>query len=202
MYRTNNFGWKLTHVLCILAHLGLAAAGAIAYVYNNVGRESRLLDWSRMAMTMNMNTNDAAPHAAPCPHVDFQRMLTASLGITNTLDVALQTLPKSSLVLGLLGLVTNIGLFVLLLGVERVNTKLTEGEQHWRKQVVTFFSCISNLLLAGAGVALAGAMGMKLPGSKSLITPLVWVSIQIPLALITALFDTIKNHRDGKDLLD
>ncbi len=72
----------------------------------------------------------------------------------------------------------NIGLFVMLLAAEKPKAKLTEGEQHWRKQIVTFFSCVFNLLLAGAGVGLAGALGMKVPGSKSLITPLVCASLQ------------------------
>jgi hypothetical protein len=142
-------------------------------------------------------------------------------------------------------LVTNIGLFIILLRAERTKVTLTEGEQHWRKQIVTFFSCISNLLLAGAGLGLAGALGMRLSESRSLITPLVWAAIQVcvPSSLIpspplpplppppprgmsallprleipktdtsatsrrllsiaTTLFDAVKNHRDGRDLLD
>jgi hypothetical protein len=55
---------------------------------------------------------------------------------------------------------------------------LTEGEQHWRKQVVTFFGCVLNLLLAGAGVGLAGTLGTRTADSKSLIAPLVWALIQ------------------------
>lgn len=96
----------------------------------------------------------------------------------------------------------NIGLFILLLRAERTKVTLTEGEQHWRKQVVTFFSCIANLLLAGAGIGLAGALGMRLSESKSMIAPLVWASIQVLLSIATALYDGIKNHRDGRDLLD
>jgi len=80
---------------------------------------------------------------------------------------------------GALGLVVNTSLFIILLAAETTDAKLTEGEQHWRKQVVTFFSCISNLLLAAAGVALAGALGMNLPGSRSLITPLVGAVVQV-----------------------
>ena len=55
---------------------------------------------------------------------------------------------------------------------------LTEGEQHWRKQVVTLFGCLLNLLLAGAGVGLAVALGTKAADSKTLIAPLIWASIQ------------------------
>lgn len=55
---------------------------------------------------------------------------------------------------------------------------LTEGEQHWRKQVVTFFGCLLNTLLAAAGVGLAVTLGNKAADSKSLIAPLIWASIQ------------------------
>ena len=79
---------------------------------------------------------------------------------------------------GALGLVLNISLFLGLLAAEASKPKLTEGEQHWRKQVITFFGCTSNLLLAVAGVGLAAAMGAHVPSSKSLIIPLVWASIQ------------------------
>ncbi|KAK1761509.1 hypothetical protein QBC47DRAFT_397473 [Echria macrotheca] len=194
MYKTNNFGWKLTHMLCILAHLGLIVGGAIAYVYNKMSRDTAMVEWARLG---GINTG----RAAPCSR-DLQLVLGSEMAMSAPLDVALHTLPLCCLALGALGLAVNTTLFVVLLGAETVDANLTEGEQHWRKQVVTFFSCISNLLLAGAGVALAGALGMKLLGSKSLITPLVWASVQVPLSLITASFDVIKNHRDGKDLLD
>ena len=105
---------------------------------------------------------------------------------------------------------------------------LTEGEQHWRKQIVTFFGCLLNLLLAGAGVCLALTLGTKAADSKPLIAPLIWAYIQWyaeplqpatlqllpatfgvpkltgcrPLALSIAVCDAVKNYREGKDLLD
>lgn len=62
--------------------------------------------------------------------------------------------------------------------VEPNRIMLTEGEQHWRKQVVTFFGCLLNVLLAAAGVGLAVTLGTKAADSKSLIAPLIWASIQ------------------------
>lgn len=44
MYRTNNFAWKLTHVLCIMAHLGLIVAAGIVYVYNMARQSRRMAD--------------------------------------------------------------------------------------------------------------------------------------------------------------
>ncbi|KAG7285602.1 hypothetical protein NEMBOFW57_010231 [Staphylotrichum longicolle] len=99
--------------------------------------------------------------------------------------------------------------------VEPNRIMLTEGEQHWRKQVVTFFGCLLNVLLAAAGVGLAVTLGTKVADSKSLIAPLIWASIQayvpstpfckpglLPLALSIAVCDAVKNYREGKDLLD
>jgi hypothetical protein len=77
---------------------------------------------------------------------------------------------------GALGLVLNAGLFIVLLAVEPNRITLTESEQHWRKQIVTFFGCVLNLLFAGAGIGLA--LGMKEAESTALILPLVWASIQ------------------------
>ncbi|KAK0704648.1 hypothetical protein B0H67DRAFT_649077 [Lasiosphaeris hirsuta] len=210
MYRTNNFGWKLTHALCILAHLGLIVAAAVTYVYN-VSKDTQTEDLNRLSrlarfnlnadfyLDSNTNTDSDSKHE-PCSIA----LMSTFMSILNPgpLDGMLHTLLTSCMIVGGLGLVANIGLFAVLLRAEESEASLTEGEQHWRKQTATFFSCVFNLLLAGAGVSLASAMGIKVPGSKSLITPLVWASIQAPLALITALFDIIKNHRDGKDLLD
>jgi len=198
MYRTNNFAWKLVHVLCILAHLGLAAAGAGAYVYN-----------ASKEIWMSLARRGAGPcHGASSQQVLLSSGLPGYASETALIDVAgLHTLSMSCLVVvcssflfrpsfscqrlherckysdeaeqGVLGLVTNIVLFLILLQAEKPKVTLTEGEQHWRKQIVTFFSCISNLLLAGAGVGLAGVLGMNLSGSKSLITLLVWAAIQV-----------------------
>ena len=66
MYRTNNCSWKMTHVLCILGHLGLIAGAAIAYVYN-ASRDRPTLGWADMAGF------DMA-HMNPCNHV---RLLVA-----------------------------------------------------------------------------------------------------------------------------
>ena len=66
----------------------------------------------------------------------------------------------------------------MLLGAETSKPRLTEGEQHWRKQVITFFGCTANLMLAVAGASLAAAMGVRTSDSKSLITPLVCVAFQ------------------------
>ncbi|KAK4455403.1 hypothetical protein QBC34DRAFT_420200 [Podospora aff. communis PSN243] len=197
MYRTNNFSWKLAHVLCILAQLGLAVAGAVAYIYNaSKDMQMRAIPWSPLVR------RSAAP---PCHDTGSQQLVLATSVFhpsATLVDASLHTLPMSCLAVGVFGLVINIGLFIILLRAERTKVTLTEGEQHWRKQVVTFFSCISNLLLAGAGTGLAGALGMKLSESKSLITPMVWAAIQVLLSIATALFDAVKNHRDGRDLLD
>lgn len=79
---------------------------------------------------------------------------------------------------GVIGLVLNIALFTVLLSMETHNISLTEGEEHYRRQVVTFFGSMVNLLLAGAGVGLAATLGVKTVDSKSLIAPLVSASIQ------------------------
>jgi hypothetical protein len=204
MYRTNNFSWKLAHVLCILAHVGLAVAGSVAYIYNaSKDVQMRAIPWNPLVRR---------GAASPCHDTGSQQLVLATSGFrpsATLVDVSLHTLPMSCLAVvrpsfrspsfsrphgqtpsqqrrrtddaeqGVLGLVINIGLFIILLRAERTKVTLTEGEQHWRKQVVTFFSCISNLLLAGAGTGLAGALGMKLSESKSLITPMVWAAIQV-----------------------
>lgn len=56
---------------------------------------------------------------------------------------------------------------------------LTEGEQHWRKQVVTFFGCLLNLILAGAGLRLAVTLGTHTAESKMMVGPLMWTAIQV-----------------------
>lgn len=79
---------------------------------------------------------------------------------------------------GSLGFSINIALLAALLAVEPIEITLTEGEQHWRKQVVTFFGCLLNLLLAGAGFCLAVNLGLKAADSKLLIAPLLGTYFQ------------------------
>ena len=91
---------------------------------------------------------------------------------------------------GIIGLILNIGIFAALLAVETTSAKvnLTEGEQHWRKKIVSVSCCVFNLLLAGAGIGLAGAMGLRLSGrhgqlgmiesERTLIAPLVLCAVQ------------------------
>lgn len=77
-----------------------------------------------------------------------------------------------------MGLIISIACFALLLAVEPTKVALTEGEQHLRRQMVTLFSCIFNVILAVAGFGLAGALGIQVPRSNSLITPLALAAIQ------------------------
>ena len=92
MYRTSNFSWKLTHVLCILAHLGLIAGAAIAYVYN-ASKDRRAVGWASMAGL------DMA-RMSPCSDI---RLLVARqwhYAPPEALDAAaLLTLPVSGMVL-------------------------------------------------------------------------------------------------------
>lgn len=99
MYRTNNFGWKLTHILCILAHLGLLGGGAIAYVYNKMGRYNSIAQWNALNA---MNTGPC--HAGPdfVRHSDLQLVLmgnVATSAMFDVFDVALHTLSLTCLAL-------------------------------------------------------------------------------------------------------
>jgi hypothetical protein len=248
MYRTRHFRWKLMHILVILAHLGLIVAASITYVYD-LGKAVQSVQWVRPLAVADMH---------PCT-----LSLAGVFGNEFTFDVAIRAVLMTSLVVvsprlpspdphspalsgrltrhplcfsliqGTVGLTLNIALFALLLVVEPNRITLTEGEQHWRKQTVTFFGCLLNLLLAGSGVGLAVALGIKASHSKRLIAPLVWASIQVYvevpslhasckpwllargcclgihglttcrlLAFSTAVFDAVKNYREGLDLLD
>ncbi|KAK3321242.1 hypothetical protein B0T19DRAFT_466523 [Cercophora scortea] len=219
-YRTNNLEWKMTHVLCIFAHLGLIIAAAIAYVYNNMAEETAhraaaaaaAADWAAKFKFASTDMMTADAHQL---HLYNTALRNGGFINPGSFDLSsIQTLTMSCLVLaaswasfptkhGILGLVTNVGLFVTLLAVEPTKVTLTEGEQHWRRQMVTVFSCVLNIVLLGAGVGLAGAIVIRVTAhSKSLITPLAWLLIQAPLSLTTALYDVVKNHREGKDLLD
>ncbi|KAK4222220.1 hypothetical protein QBC38DRAFT_375554 [Podospora fimiseda] len=193
MYRPRYFRWKMLHVLSILAHLGLVCGGSVAYVYNNVGRQpSPTMQQFQHTRFILMTTADHEP----CP-------FTLD-GIQNwgAFNAASHTLLLTCIFVGVFGLIINVGMFCLLLAVEVNKVTLTEGQQHWRKQIVTFFACVLNLILAGAGAGLVGLLSADVDETKSLIAPLVLASIQAPLAVSTAIFDAIKNHREGKDLLD
>ncbi|KAL2158740.1 hypothetical protein VTH06DRAFT_3931 [Thermothelomyces fergusii] len=181
MYRTKHFRWKLMHLWGISAHFGLVVTAAIGYICQ-LGTTARPERWSR-AMTAARETSGCNPvMAAP--------------------DSETHMLLRACLILGSLGFGTNIVIFVALLAMERIQVALTEGEQHWRKQVVTFFGCLLSLLLAGAGFCLAVQLSSRAAESKFLIAPLVWTYFQAPLAFAIAVCDALKNYREGKDLLD
>ncbi|KAK4107532.1 hypothetical protein N656DRAFT_719893 [Canariomyces notabilis] len=189
MYRTKHFRWKLTHVLAILAHLGLTVAASTSYIYN-LNKGTRMAEWRSLSL-------QTSGDSVPCRFA-----VLGGLGTFGTFDVAVRGLLLTCLAVGAIGAVLNAAIFTLLLSMEPNRIMLTEGEQHWRKQVVTFFGCVLNLLLAGAGVGLAGTLGTRTADSKSLIAPLVWALIQATLSLAVAIFDAVKNHNEGKDLLD
>jgi len=97
MYRTNNLGWKVTHVLCILGHLGLVVAAAVAYVYN-LGRE----DDSRAAWLSSLDLNlrvSARSGVAPDPEEALRNVLVTALAMgafgaaPGSFDAATHTLP-------------------------------------------------------------------------------------------------------------
>ncbi|KAK3997026.1 hypothetical protein QBC44DRAFT_230198 [Cladorrhinum sp. PSN332] len=197
MYRPRHFRWKMLHVLSILAHLGLICGGSVAYVYNNVGhRSSTALQQLHNTGFKIMTTTDHEP----CPFTWMS--LDDDLQNRGAFDVASRTLLLACIFVGVFGLIINVGMFCLLLAVETNKVTLTEGQQHWRKQIVTFFACVLNVILAAAGVGLAGSLSANVGETKSMMAPLILASLQAPLALSTAIFDAIKNHREGKDLLD
>ncbi|KAK4159688.1 hypothetical protein QBC43DRAFT_221393 [Cladorrhinum sp. PSN259] len=200
MYRPNNFRWKLVHVASILAHLGLICAGSVAYIYNNIGRSPKLsMQQLQQLHNAPFRVNTVSGHD-PCP---FTWMEVAD-GIQNwgTFDVASQTLLLTCIFLGAFGLFINIAMFCILLAVESNKVTLTEGQQHWRKQIVTFFACVLNVILSAAGVGLVGLLGANVAETRSMMPSLILASIQSPLALSTAIYDAVKNHQEGKDLLD
>ncbi|VBB83603.1 Putative protein of unknown function [Podospora comata] len=188
MQHTSNFRWKLLHLLSILVHLGLVCAGSVAYVYN-LGQNTRPLE--RTSLTISSADSN------PCPLT-----MVDGIGGWGAFDVAGRTLLMSCIFLGALGLTINIAAFGLLLSMEIHRVALTEGQQHWRKQIVTVFACVLNIFLSGAGVGMASILSTRVAESKSMIVPLVWLSFQVPIALSTAIMDAIKNHREGQDLLD
>jgi len=210
-YRTNNIRWKLTHVLVILAHVGLILAGVMAYIFY-LGNDVRIVNLGKVAAVKSMGLLQSPPQSSPCGTneggvVSLSMMTTAdgnsAFGILDPqFEMASRILPISCIILGTLGMVINVGLFMALLAADKTDYSLTESEQHWRKQVVTFFGCLFNLIMTCAGTSLAGTMAARTADSRLLIAPLLWASIQVPLSLTTAVSDAIKNYREGKDLLD
>ncbi|KAK4195239.1 hypothetical protein QBC40DRAFT_186268 [Triangularia verruculosa] len=188
MQHTGHSRWKLIHLLSILVHLGLICAGSVAFVYN-LGQNARPLGGTSLRIS-SADTN-------PCPLT-----LVDNTGSWGAFDVADRTLLTNCIFVGAFGLTINVAAFGLLLSMETHRVTLTEGQQHWRKQIITAFACVLNIFLAGAGVAMAGILSARIVESKSLIMPLVWVSLQAPIALSTAILDAIKNYREGQDLLD
>ncbi|KAL0470053.1 hypothetical protein QR685DRAFT_522669 [Neurospora intermedia] len=224
MYRTNHPRWKLTHILCILGHLGLIIAGVVAFIHNLESEADNFDSISQQptSIVMNMSDDQTVINAdtKSCTIVLVQGLGNGAdgksgSGHSNFGIIVNELLPVASVIVGTIGLLLNIGIFAALLAVESTSAKvnLTEGEQHWRKKIVTVSCCVFNLLLAGAGIGLAGAMGIRLSSvggrhlgmsesERSLIAPLVLGAVQAPLCVITALFDFIKNHREGQDLID
>ncbi|KAH6613267.1 hypothetical protein F5144DRAFT_661263 [Chaetomium tenue] len=188
MYRTKHFRWKLMHVWGILAHLGLVVAVAINYIYD-LDKATRSITWSHLSA---VETSSRPRELA----------LVAASSDVFTFDRSTHALLKACLIMGSLGFTINVILLALLLAVEPNRISLTEGEQHWRRQVVTLFGCLLNLLLAGAGVCLAATLGIKVAESKPLLAPLLWTYIQAPLVFSIAVCDAVKNYIEGKDLLD
>lgn len=58
MYRTNHPWWKLTHLLCILGHLGLIIAGVVAFIHNLQSEADNLDATSQQPTTIVMNLSD------------------------------------------------------------------------------------------------------------------------------------------------
>jgi hypothetical protein len=184
----------LVHVLCILTHFGMTIAAAIGYIYNHdQDRVTGLSDWSYLT-TANVKPchfalSGGLKHRATAD-MTARTLLVACLGVVSSVLITpshptqpcinSDYTPPSSFALsqGTIGLGLNVILFALLLATEINNITLTEGEQYWRRQVVTLFGCVLNLLLAGAGVGLALTLGTKEAGSRLLIAPLIWASIQ------------------------
>jgi hypothetical protein len=184
----------LVHVLCILTHFGMTIAAAIGYIYNHdQDRVTGLSDWSYLT-TANVKPchfalSGGLKHRATAD-MTARTLLVACLGVVSSVLITpshptqpcinSDYTPPSSFAFsqGTIGLGLNVILFALLLATEINNITLTEGEQYWRRQVVTLFGCVLNLLLAGAGVGLALTLGTKEAGSRLLIAPLIWASIQ------------------------
>ncbi|KAL2265131.1 hypothetical protein VTJ83DRAFT_6231 [Remersonia thermophila] len=162
MYRTTQLCWKLMHVACILVHLNLMVAVAVSYIYD-LGRSTRSVRWATPALTDSNRCVSVPGLVSQSPF---------------TFDAASHILLKACFLVGMLGFIFNITLFVFLLAVEPNRITLTEGEQHWRKQVVTFFGCCLNVLLACASVGLAFTLSVKTSDYGALIAPFICTYIQ------------------------
>jgi hypothetical protein len=240
----------------MLAHLGLVVAVAISYIYD-LGITTQLISRGHHPTATGVSTSAACSLASLAKvesgftfDMATHTLLKACLIVvsshpafplsarppvrpcpTGIILHPLSDLPNSSFfVQGTLGLTVNIALLILFLAVEPNRITLTESEQHWRKQVVTVFACVVNLLLAGAGIGLGLPLSIKAADSSPLIVPLILTSIQAyvkpeslrirkpgcllllvgfpklttcrPLAFCTAVCDAVKNYQEGQDLLD
>lgn len=58
MYRTNHPRWKLTHILCILGHLGLIIAGVVAFIHNLESEADNFDSLSQQPTSIVMNMSD------------------------------------------------------------------------------------------------------------------------------------------------
>ncbi|KAL2116284.1 hypothetical protein VTJ04DRAFT_8451 [Mycothermus thermophilus] len=186
MYRTTHFRWKLMHAGCILAHLNLVVSVATSYIYD-LGRNAEPIQWAVPALTGANRCGSVLSMASPSPF---------------SFDAASHILLKACFLMGTIGFVLNIVLFIFLLAVEPNRITLTEGEQHWRKLVVTFFGCVLNFLLACSAIGLTLTLSTKVTDYSPLIAPLVCTYIQGTLAFATAICDAFKNYKEGQDLLD
>ncbi|KAK3898526.1 hypothetical protein C8A05DRAFT_18912 [Staphylotrichum tortipilum] len=192
MYRTKHLRWKLMHIWGILVHLFLVVAATIGFLCD-LSKPYQLERWEYLS-------HPTATALHPCR---FHAAIESNDGLAFNKAARIGLL-KITLGLGTSGLVITTALFALLLRGEKNRIALTEGEQHWRKQVLTLFACLLNLLLAGAGASLTVVVGinMKMVDSKALIAPLIWASLQAPLMFSIAVCDAVKNYREGRDLLD
>ena len=178
------------HLWGILAHLGLVVAVAINYIYD-LDKVTRSITWSHSAAAeMNPGPCRLALTAASSDGFTFDKstlaLLKACLIVVSSYSTITNLTESQSLLMlffsfvtqGSLGFTINIIYLALLLAVEPNRISLTEGEQHWRRQIVTLFGCLLNLLLAGAGICLAVPLGIKAAESKPLLAPLLWTYIQ------------------------
>lgn len=177
------------HILAILVHLSLTTASAISYAYNHgQNRAEEPAYWSHLrAADVNPCHRLALSSRVENWVTPNQTSIMACLAVVSSFRIHHPNCGGPVLIIrplslrplqGTIGLAVNVVVFTILLTLETNNITLTEGEQHWRRQVATFFGCVSNLLLAGAGVGLVVNLGTEVIGSKLLIAPLVWASIQ------------------------
>ncbi|KAK3903718.1 hypothetical protein C8A05DRAFT_14323, partial [Staphylotrichum tortipilum] len=159
--------WKLMQVSGILVHLFLVIATSISFVYD-LGKTttSQPVQW-------DYHVHSTAILFSPCRFALVDGY-TRGGRRPASFDLAVHSLPVASFVVGSLGLAINVAFFVILQQRETNRITLTEGEQHWRKQVLTSFACLANLPMGGAGVGLAFTLGIKAADLKALAAPLIW----------------------------